>query len=270
MRGGNWMIFLGVLVLLAGCAGGEPPAESPLHYTENARRAYEEALEDYFSHDWESMISRMQDVKRKYAQSRYARLAELRIADARFAQEQFPESITDYRTFIHDYPNDPEVSYARYKIAKAQFQSVSDTVLLPPLEERDLTSVHDAIATIRGLLNDYPTTRYREELEYMQDVVTGLLARHELYVARYYLAEDRYDAALARVEHALRDIADPVMEAEALVLLGETYLKLKKRREARAAFEQVLQEHPESAFSLPARRFLRHMGAPVVSGASPG
>jgi outer membrane protein assembly factor BamD len=97
----------------------------------------------------------------------------------------------------------------------------------------------------------------------MLEVVVGLLARHELYVARYYLREDNFEAANARVERVMKVIPVSGLEPEALVLLGEIYLKQKRKAEARKLFEQVLAEHPDSPFTVPARNFLAHIGEPV-------
>ena len=97
----------------------------------------------------------------------------------------------------------------------------------------------------------------------MLEIVVGLLARHELYVARYYLREDRFDAASARVQRVLDTLPVSGLEPEALMLLGEMYLKQKKRTEARKTFERVLTEHPDSPFVVPARHFLAHLGESV-------
>jgi len=88
------------------------------------------------------------------------------------------------------------------------------------------------------------------------------LARHELYVARYYLSEDRYDAALARVEYALSNYRDTGLEPEALVLLGETHLKKGNLSEARTAFLLVLERYKTSPFAEPAARFLSTLASP--------
>jgi outer membrane protein assembly factor BamD len=249
--------LLACLLVGSACAETQERPESPLQYAENAKRAYHEALEPYFDRDWEEASLMMSEVKRKYGYSRYARLAELRMADAAYHQEKYPEAVAAYKGFVHDFPNDPEVPYARYKIAKAQFEQTSPSLLLPPLEERDLAAVSDAYNTIRDFLGDYPGYKHRRELEYMFEVVTGLLVRHELYVARFYLAENNFDAAAARVKYALSNFTDSGLEAEALVLLGEIRLMLHQREQARALFRQVLAAHPASPFIVPARRFLK-------------
>ena len=38
-------------------------------------------------------------------------------------------------------------------------------------------------------------------------IVTARLVRHELYVARFYLQRDNYDAAVLRIQYALRNFA---------------------------------------------------------------
>ena len=246
--------------LALGCAAsGE--AQSALDYTDDARRDYETALEAYEDKNWELADELLNEVKRKYAYSRYARLAELRLADAYFQQEKFAEAISGYKEFVHDHPNDPEVPYARYRIAKGEYDSVSQSIMLPPLEERDLASVNDALTTLRSYLSDYPKSEHTRELRYMLDVVLGLLARHELYVARYYLGEGRFDAAIARCEYALQTLKSSGLEAEAMVLLGEIYLKQKRKKDAREVLNKLLELYPDSAFSVPARNFLAQLDA---------
>lgn len=244
------------------CAAEERPPQTALEYAENARREYEQGVRALESENWEGAAETLGEVKRKYGYSRYARLAELRLADADMAQDKFAEAVTGYKSFVNDYPNDPEVPYARYRISKAQYDSVSQSALMPPLEERDLASVNDALVSISEFLADYPSSQYSGELRYMRAVVVGLLARHELYVARFYLAEGNFDAAVLRCQHALRAFERSGLEAEALVLLGETYMKQKQKQKARAVFDQVLRDYPASPFVEPARRFLAVLGPP--------
>jgi outer membrane protein assembly factor BamD len=221
-----------------------------------SQKDYEAALAAFEDKNWELANELLGEVKRKYAYSRYARLAELRLADANFQQDKYAEAISGYKEFVHDHPNDPEVPYARYRVAKGEFDSVSQSVMLPPLEERDLASVNDALATLRNYLSDYPASEHTDEMHYMLDVVLGLLARHELYVARYYLNTGRFDAATARCEYALAKFKSSGLEPEGLVLLGEIYLKQKRRKDARDIFNRVLTQYPESAFAVPAKNFL--------------
>ncbi len=261
-------LVLGVGATL-GCAAEERTPQSALEYAENARVKYEQGVKAIESENWEGAAETLNDLKKKYGYSRYARLAELRLADADLAQDKYSEAVTGYKSFVHDYPNDPEVPYARYRVAKAQYESVSQSILMPALEERDLAAVNDSLGSLRQFLSEYPTSQYADELRYMRAVVVGLLARHELYVARFYLGRGKFDAAIARCEHALAAFDNSGLEPEALVLLGETYMKQKERAKARRTLERVVKDSPASPFVDTARRFLAVIG-PAAPQAPPG
>ncbi len=250
-----------VALALAGsaCSPKIVPPLTAAEFEEQGRVAYEKALETFYDRDWVGVVPKMQEVKRNYAGTRWARLAHLRVADAEFHQASFTEAVVSYREFLREFPNDPEVVYARYKVAECLFESRGESVLAPPLEERDLVNVRDADRSISDFLKDYPTYEKRERLLYMHAWVRGLLARHELYVARYYLKQDRYKAAIARAEYALVNFKDTGLEPEALVLLGETYLKNHDTEEAVGAFQIVVDKYQDSPFVAPAKKFLAYV-----------
>jgi outer membrane protein assembly factor BamD len=240
----------------AGCATAPPPPTNPLQYSEDARKAYEQALEAFLDRDWEEASALLQEVKRKYSYSKYARLAELRLADIDFEQEKFATAITAYRSFAHDHAADDSVPYARFRIARAIYNQVSDTVLLPPQEERDQGACLDAYRELSAFVFDYPTGKWSKEARYMLMIVTSRLVRHELYVARYYLDRDKFEPALKRVQYALQTFEGSGLEPEAMVLLGETYLKMKKIEQAQEVLNQVVAVYPSSAFAPVAERFI--------------
>jgi outer membrane protein assembly factor BamD len=259
------------LALALVACGGEG-ARTGLSYTADAKRAYDAAMEEFNAHNWIEAQTKMREVKRKYSYSKYARLAELRIADADYAQDKFADAIRDYRQFVHDHRSDAEeVTYARSRIAEAEYAQISDSFLLAAGEERDQAVVVDAYKELRGFLHDYPEAKESKRMRGLLADVTARLVRHELYVARFYLQRDNYDAAVARIQYALRNYAPGIegpsgqitggsgLEPEALLLLGETYLKMHKWAEAKQAFDAILQRFGDSGLVLPARNYLDYM-----------
>jgi len=249
---------LGV-ALVAGVLGCESldlnGRRATLAYTDDARAAYDEAMAAFRSRDWEDARALLGEVRRLFPYTRYARLAELRLADIDFETEKFSDAISEYREFAQNHKNDPDVEYARYRLTKALFSDIDDTLLLPPAEERDQATTAEAYREIRSFLREFPKSRYRSDVAYMLDVVTGRLVRHELYVARYYLKNDNFEAAVARVDFALKTFPSSNLTPEALILKGETLMKMKKLADARAVFERVLKEFT-GPFLQTARRFL--------------
>jgi len=266
---------VGLALGTSACSGASRPAADPTQYTENARLAYENALVPFFDRDWEVATPLFEEVSKQYAYSRYARLAELRLADIQWEQGNYTEAVSGYREFVRAYPNDPEVAYARFRVAKGLYEERSESILMPPLEERDLAVLTDARQAILGFLQDFPDYRQTPELEYLLQVVTGTLARHEIYVSRYYLDRGELHPAEARARWSLAHYPEADVAPECLVLLGEVLLMEHKYAEARSTFQLVLDTHPDSPFTVPARRFLDEMPqvpetqVPAVAPATP-
>jgi outer membrane protein assembly factor BamD len=250
----------------------KPEAKTALSYTADAKRAYEEALAEFNAHNWIESQNLMREVKRKYSYSKYARLAELRIADADFEQEKYADAIRGYRQFVHDHRSDnEEVTYARSRIAEAQYKEISESFLLPTGEERDQAVIMDAYKELRGFVHDYPEGKETPHIRELLSDVTARLVKHELYVARFYLQRDNYDAAVSRIQYALRNFSggvsgpkgevqpDSGLEPEALLLLGETYLKMHRWNDARESFLTIVRRYTRSALTIQAREYLEYM-----------
>ena len=278
------LLLLSVAPLTAGC---ERDTKTALSYTQDAKRAYDQALAEYESHNWIEAQAEFREVKRKYSYSRFARLAELKIADCDLELEKYAEAIKAFRAFVHDHPSDEEdISYARSRIVDAQYRQLSDSIVLPAGEERDQSVVLDAYKEMQSFLRDYPKSKEAPRVQKLVAEVTGRLIKHELYVARFYLQRNNFEAAVLRIEYAMRAYGpkralDPLLdpsataptksksyqraaiasgiEAEALLLLGETFLKMKKPEQARDAFQAVLDAYPESPLGVQAKNYLARM-----------
>ncbi len=252
-----------------GCENEQP--KTVLSYTQDAKHAYDLALDEFKAHNWVESQGLMREVKRKYSYSKYARLAELRIADADFEQEKYGDAIREYRQFVHDHRSDAEeVAYARSRIAESQYKEIGESFLLPAGEERDQATILDAYKELRKFAQDYPTSKESKRMRKLLVEVTGRLVKHELYVARFYLAKDNYDACILRIQYALRNFSGGFgtrgdadegsgLEPDALLLMGETYLKMHKWSEARESFTMIVKRYPESPIIVQAGRYLDFM-----------
>ncbi len=263
------------LVFAAGAAAAcenEPP-KTALGYTESAKRAYDAAMSEFNAHNWLEAQAMMREVKRKYSYSRQARLAELRIADADYEQEKYSDAIREYKDFVHEHRSDEEdLAYARSRIAEATYKEIPESLLSPAAEERDQASVVDAYKEMRAYLVDYANSKESNHIRDLLGDIIARLIRHELYVARFYLNKENYDATIARIQYALHNYApaepqlgDAPLSAghelagQALLLLGETYLRMQKWPEARGAFEAAFRNNPRSATAVIARNYLDSM-----------
>lgn len=272
MRSAAVSVLLGVASLgltsagLVGC--GASQSGHALSYGESARRDYERALSAFHDRDCITATPLFQHVRREYPYSRYAALAELRSADCELEQQHYTEAIRQYQAFVRARPTHADVDYAQYRAAVGYFRQIpQDFFLSPPREERDQGATRSALRVIDRFLRDHEDSEHAAEARRMRQEVLALLARHELYVADFYLFRDQPRATISRIEGMLRDYRGSGLEPLALVLLGRTYLRLGERGNARTAFEGVLADYPESGFAEQARNYLDRL---ELRGEAPG
>lgn len=260
MRRSARYVFVVPLLALAlgaiGCGGAQNTRA--LSYGENARRSYENAYRPFEDRDCLTADPLFRRIRREYPYSRYAALAELRIADCHLIQNQYTEAIRAYRSFVRHRPAHADVPYAHFKIAEAYHRQIpGDFFLSPPPYERDQGPTRQALRELRRFILDYPDSEYVEQAREMVRSALTQLARHELFVAEFYLGRDRPRAAVGRLRHLLSVYEGSGIEPQALLLLGRVYLHMREVRDARRTFEELVERYPESGYAEQARSFLR-------------
>jgi outer membrane protein assembly factor BamD len=251
-----------------------------LNYGDRAHSEYEAAMEQFDGGDLLGAAESFRRIRREYGLSRWAWLAELRLADTDFRTEKYAEAIQGYRSWIRYHPTQPEVDYAHYMIARSYFAQIpNDWVLVPASWERDQSSTHDAEDSLQRFVRDYEQSRYVTEARDYLRRTRELLARHEISVAEFYLGRNRPEAAIMRLQTVVETYADSGLEPEALLKMGEVYLLMGRRGEARATFNTIVTRFQRSSFVDAARRYLSFIGnvpatppsaAPAASGAATG
>jgi outer membrane protein assembly factor BamD len=254
-------LALALLAVVPACAGTQS-ARANLHYSDEAQAAYERAMDRFRDEEWPEAAEAFRAVQHDYSASRYATLAELRLADVLFRQETYTEALAAYRAWLRYHPSSDESVHAHFMIARCYVaQMPDDWFLVPPSFERDLSSVHDAEGALARFIRDYPEASDLPEARRLLGEVRLLLARHEYYVAEFYVTRERYPAAINRLLGVIGNYEGSGLEARALLQLGELYLRTDRQPEARGAFEAVLESYPRSPEVEAARRYLARVGA---------
>jgi outer membrane protein assembly factor BamD len=243
--------------------------ESGLDYGEEARSAYARALLQFRRGDCLEAEPAFQSIHREYPYSRFAALSELRVGDCQFKQKNYTEAIQTYRTFVRYRPSHDQVPYARFRIAQAHYKQIPrEWLLSPPTHERDQTPAHDALRQLRRFVHDFPNDDRVPEANKMIHKTLAVLARHELYAARFYRHLDADEAVIRRLETLLDRYEGSGYEAEALLLLAEVQVDADRPGEARHALTELLERFPEAEQVADARELLAGL-PPPARGARP-
>ncbi|HEY0839998.1 MAG TPA: outer membrane protein assembly factor BamD, partial [Vulgatibacter sp.] len=212
---------LSVLALaVSGCGAKRV---GPVTYAESAQEAYEVALEDLESQNYEQAISGFEQVRTKYPYSSFAALAELRIADAEFGRGRWLEAIDSYQAFVKFHPAHEKLDWAWFRIGESHYRAIpSGFFIFPSPSERDQTEVRAARTSLADFLARYPQSEHAPMAQEKLSEVISLLARHELQVARFYASRERWTGAAWRYERVLRDYPGTGFDAEATFGLADS------------------------------------------------
>jgi outer membrane protein assembly factor BamD len=201
-----------------------------------------------------------------YPDSPFLSLAKLAIADSFYLEGttasliQAAQAYQDWLTF---FPTDPLADDAMLKVAEAEMRQMG-------LSDRDVTHARKAEQRLKVLLQQYPKSSLRPDVEDRLREVQENLAMHNLGVARFYY-DARYNkgrgTGLKGAQSRLKEIVEKYPNFsymdEVLFRLGTTYQLEEEPDEAAKYYQDLLKNYPNSEFADKAKEQLAIIGAPV-------
>ncbi|MGM0574608.1 MAG: outer membrane protein assembly factor BamD [Myxococcota bacterium] len=252
----------------AATAGDQPPRGSAPAVQEAARKSYVEGMEELVAGNFTRAIQLFNRVARSPRYVRYAALARLRIGDALFLQERHEEAIEAYRTFVAQHASDPNLPYARFRIAASYHARVpSDWFAAPPAWEKDQSMTIQAERELRGFVRTFPTSRWAPRARKMLEDARRMLLNRELYVARYYAEREEWRGAAWRWERALKEYPEMATTPDRIWRMARAYAKAGEVADAARAYAAYLEEFPEGSRSGDARKALESIRAELEESA---
>src|SRR5246127_2629127 len=163
----------------------------------------------------------MQTLINTYPDSEFIARAKLAMADSWYAEggtASLAQAEQEYKDFETFFPNMPEAAEAQLKIANIHFKEMEKP-------DRDFTHAVRAQDEYRYLITTYPDSKLVPEAKLKLLEVQEVLAEREFRVGRFYYMREAYPAAEARLK-SMADTYPLYSNAdEALLLLGNSYLK---------------------------------------------
>ncbi len=185
------MVYLIAIVFfmnaLLGCASNEKNLNTP-------EGLFAQAKEYESSERFEIAISKYNDVKNKFPYSPLALEAELAIADAQYTRESYSEAQIAYQNFRDLHPKHPKTDYVIYKTGLSYFMQLPETI------DRDLSLGNDVIYHFDEVIKSFPRSEYVMDSKEKRQDVYNRLAEKELYIADFYMKQEKFGAALRRYE----------------------------------------------------------------------
>lgn len=163
----------------------------------------------------------LQTLINTYPDSEYVARAKLAIGDSWYAEgtsAALVQAENEYKDFETFFPNMPEAAEAQLKIANIHFKEMEKP-------DRDFTHAVRAQDEYRYLITTYPDSKLVPEASQRLLQVQEVLAEREFRIGRFYYMREAYPAAEARLKSMVDTYPLYSNADEALLLLGNAYLK---------------------------------------------
>jgi outer membrane protein assembly factor BamD len=220
-----WNVLLVGAMLITGCAGIKNPTKDW-----DAKRFYDEAQQAMADSKYELAITRFEDLEARFPYGRYAQQAQLEIIYAYFKNTQGPLAIEAADRFIRLHPTHPHVAYAYYlkglvnvprHQGLAKYLNTGDDT-----QRRDPKSVEEAYLAFKEVVERFPDSHYARDASRRIAYLSNEIAKHEISVARFYLNEDAYVAAVNRSKFVLENFQSTPSVEDALGIQAMAYQRM--------------------------------------------
>ncbi len=228
---------MAALILSAALAGcGLFSSKQDEHKNWSAEQFYNAAKEQLDDANWEQAAKLYEQLESRYPYGRFAQQAQIEIAYAYYKQDEPAQAIAAADKFVKLHPNHPNVDYAIYVKALANFRQDTGPLgrfVKQDLADRDVKSARDSFEAFKELATRFPDSRYADDSRERMAYLIEALARHEVKVARYYMSRGAYLAAANRAQDAITHFPDSPSRRDALELMVEAYdrMGLKQLRD---------------------------------------
>jgi len=236
-------VAVACLLGMAGCA--TPGAPLPADIKDPARRTYYDGMRELVDGDYLKATTLFQTVAASPRHIKHASLAKLRLGDALFFQGRYAEATEIFRSFVQQNNVDPNLPYARFKVAECYYERLpGEWFASPPAHEFDQTIATQAEAELKGFVTTFPTSVYVPRARTMLATARKLLFRHEMYVVDFYDHRGKWHAVAWRLRDAIDAYPELGVRDDLVWRLARAWDKVGDRDETQRALGLYLAEFP--------------------------
>ena len=200
-----------------------------------------------------------------YPDSPYLPMAKLAVADSFYLEgttSALIQAASAYQDWLTFFPTHPLADRVLLKIAESEMRQIG-------LPDRDATRAKRAEQRLKALLQQYPNTLLKKEVEERLEQTQDNLGLHNLYIANYYykLSVDQKKGGLKGAQSRYREILDKYPNFsfmdEALYKLAVTYQLEEETDQAARYYQQLVRDYPNSDYIEKAKEQLQLIGATI-------
>ena len=216
------------ILLFFSCNKKEIDAKKISTAEDAAIAVYQEALDSMNEADFFYASKKFSEAEGLLPQTEWAAKSSLMSSYCLYSINFYDEAVLNLERFIKIYPASEHIPYAHYLITISYYEQILD-------EKKDIEPLLLSKAKVEEFLKKYPNTEYSIDLKFKYNLIINQLAAKELSIARYYIENEKWIAAINRLKIIVNNYDKTIFVEEALHRLVEIYYKIGLVEEAKAA-----------------------------------
>ena len=243
----NWPTLATILLLtltLGGCSLFQNANQ------ESEQALYEQASRHLENRNYTLAIDTLEQLEDRFPFGRYAKQLQLDLMFARYMSNDHAQALLDADRFTRLNPDHPSVDYAWYLRGMSYYRLYEQNSGITgrgDLAQRSQAQGQSAFDALSRYTQLFPDSGYREDALDTMIILKDSLARHELIVADYYMRRDAWVAAAERAQVVRQHYPGVSAQADALVVLIESYNQLGLAQDREIALATLQRDHPGHA-----------------------
>ena len=216
--------ILGIFIILfvSACSSNEEMPDERLIEKE----LYDQAQSRLKSESYSTAIMSLEALESRFPFGRYAEQAQAELIYAYYMNSQFEASQSAAERFINLHPRHSHTGYAYYMKGLAAFTDDSglfSRYFQSDLEKREVVMAQTSFDELSEFISRYPQSNYVSHAKQRMIYLKNLLAKHEMYVAEFYMQRGAYLAAIGRSKYVIEHLPNTPQTPYALSILVEAY-----------------------------------------------
>ncbi len=252
MRKYNLSFVVIMLLILQSCASLKTVTIDP-YKTMSQAELYDEGSVFLANADIPSAVKVFETLEARFPFSTFAQQSVLDLAFAYYDFGQKDQTIIECDRFIDLYPNHPNLDYAFYLRALSNLekgQPFFQEILGQDVSKYDVTRLKDAYDDFLLITKRFKGSKYAKDASNRLIFLRNSMAKHEVYVARYYLKRGAYIASSERSKYMLEKYPGAPSTVDALIIMIESYNKLEMIELARTTADVLTSNFPNYSYTL--------------------
>jgi outer membrane protein assembly factor BamD len=241
----GWVSW-GAVFVLGGCASKTQDLEDkPLKTLQGM------AQEAVKKEKFEQAADVFEAIESQYPYSQEASRAQLYAAYCAYRAKAYTRALTNLDLFIALHPSSPSIDYAYYLRALCYYDDMLSAL-------RDRENAELALQAFGELITRFPASSYAKEAKSRSLRVREHLASQDLLVAKGYMSELSYLAALQRLGNLCESWPQSLLIPETLYRMVECQVALGFLPAGKAIADQLRAQFPKNQWTQKAQDFVRH------------